>query len=54
MILKDDENVAKETLIIMVVSLASSWKLPIAYYMIAGNLTNNIYKTVYEINLLMI
>ena len=45
---------AKEGLVLMVVSLTSWWKLPIANFMIAGNLTNYIYKIVYKINLLMI
>ena len=45
---------AKEALVLLVASLTCSWKLPIANFMIAGNLTNYIYKTVYKINLLMI
>ena len=45
---------AKEGLVLMIVSLTSSCKLPIANFMIAGNLTNYMYKTVYKINLLMI
>ena len=44
----------KEALFLMAVSLTSSWKLTIANFMIAGNLTNYIYKVVYKINLLMI
>ena len=44
----------KEALVLMVVSLTSSWKLPTANFMIASNLANYIYKTVYKINLLMI
>ena len=45
---------AKKALVLMVISLTSLWKLPIANFMIAGNSTNYNYKTVYKINLLMI
>ena len=45
---------AKEALVLMVISLTSSWKLPIPNFVIAGNLTNYIDKTIYKINLLMI
>ena len=52
--IKDDTNMAKEVLVLMIVSLTYSWKLPIANFMIAVNLTNYIYKTVFKIDSLMI
>ena len=46
---------AKEALDLIVDNPTSSWKLPIANFMIACNLTKYIYKTLYKIyNLLMI
>ena len=50
----DDENMTKEAMFIIIVSLTSSWKLPIANFKIVGNLTNYMYTIVYKINLLMI
>ena len=56
--LKDDENMGiirdtKESFVLMIVRMPSSWKLPVPNFMIAGNLTNYLYKTVYKINLLI-